>query len=107
MSIRTEQISSVIHREVSQLFAEVLDETEYGLVTVTRVEVFPDLSEARIYVSSLSNSDNLLDMLERRRGYIRRTVSPRLYLKVVPKFRFLVDNTGKEAEHIESLLKKG
>jgi len=71
MSTRTEQISSVIQREIAQLFAEVLDTSEYGLITITRVEVLADLSEARIYVSVMENAEKCLQMLERRRGSIR------------------------------------
>lgn len=104
MSIRTEQIGNVIKREVSQLFAEVLDESEYGLVTVTRVMVLPDLSEARIFVTALKKAEDFVAMLQKRRGYVRRTVSPRLRFKKTPKFLFLLDTTVAESERIEQML---
>ncbi len=106
MSTRTEQVGSVIQREVSQLFSEAMDESDYGLITVLRVDVLADLSEARIYVSALKNGRQLIELLEKRRGFIRRTVSPRLYLKTIPKFRFFLDTTGADAERIEMLLKR-
>jgi len=100
------KVGSVIQREIAELFSQVIDESQYGLITVTRVEVLPDLSEARIHISVLGGDPTeVLSMLERRRGFIRRIVNPRLFLKIVPKFRFLLDTSGRDAQRIELLLK--
>ncbi|MBI5414124.1 30S ribosome-binding factor RbfA [Candidatus Peregrinibacteria bacterium] len=105
MSTRTKKFENVIHREVSQFFAEVIDESEYGLVTIIKVEISPDLLNANIFVSVLENAEEFMTILKKRTPFIQRRIAPRLQFKKMPHFHFVLDTSQKHIHRIEKLLK--
>ena len=52
MTRRTERIASELLAEISRLLREEVSDPRVGLVTLTRVDVAPDLSHALVYWSA-------------------------------------------------------
>jgi len=110
MRIRPERIAQSIHREVADILERRLRDP--GLshwVSVTGVEVNPDLSLARIFVSVLpggAERERTLEALRRAIGFVRHELAARLALREVPEVRFQLDASAEQGARVDELLRK-
>lgn len=79
----------------------------FGLVTITEVIVTPGLESARIYVSSLKNNHDVVDVLNDRALWFGRSLQKKVQLRKTPQLIFLYDETAEKEERLEKLFKKG
>ena len=88
MSRRTERVNDLLREEISDLLrTELHDPRIGGLVTVTHVDVSPDLRRADVYVSVLGTDEeraSTMAALEHARPFLRRELSRRLQLRYTP-----------------------
>ena len=85
-----------------------LKDVVLGLVSVTEVEVSPDLHFARVFVSGYKEDEtrSVVDALQERRGRIRSFLGKRIRLRFTPELDFKYDDTAARAGRIEALLKE-
>jgi len=78
------------------------------LVTITRVETTANLSEAKVYISCLPETEipEIIHILEANIYDIQQYLNHRLVMRVVPKIKFVEEAKTKEAGRIEDLLRK-
>ena len=76
------------------------------LISVTAVDVSPDLKNAMAFVMPLGgkNTDEVVAGLNRAAGLFRTQVAPELELRHTPKISFRIDNSFDEAERVSKLL---
>ena len=80
-------------------------------VSVTRVEVAPDLREARVLYSCMPETEadrhreEVQENLERASGYLRKLLGSRLTLRTVPRLEFVHDDSLEHGDHISRLLR--
>ena len=77
------------------------------LISITDVKVDKELAFADVYVSAVeghTRSAEILAGLESASGFLRRTLSSRIELRVFPRLRFHWDPTPENADHIEKVL---
>ncbi len=79
-----------------------------SLITLTAVEIGPDLKHATAYVMPLGgkNAANMVAALNRISGHLRTELAPEMELRYTPKLSFKVDHSFDEAERIENLLRQ-
>lgn len=109
MPKRLERVNQLVREEISHLLQRELKDPRLGFVTVTEVDVAPDLRSARVYVSVLgSEADwrSSLAALDSAKGYIRNWLGPRLRTRAVPHLSFHPDRSMAHAAHIQSLLEE-
>ena len=108
MSRRTERLNSQIRRDLSELLRyEVKDPRVSGVVSVTRVDVSPDIQHARVYVSvygTLREKEKTMAALDSAAGFLRRHLRGRLETRQAPALRFLLDDTLTEGNKTLELL---
>lgn len=77
-------------------------------ITVTAVEIGPDLKHATAYVMPLGGKDaeELVEALNRSSGFFRSELAPKMDLRYIPRITFRIDHSFDEAERIENLLKQ-
>ncbi len=100
MSRRTDQVASLIHRAVqSQLSRGLNDPRVRGLVSVTRVTVAADLSEAIILVSVMPAKHTQLTLrgLQSAAAHIRRELGRTARLRHQPRLTFKMDDSMRHA----------
>lgn len=108
LSGRTRKVESQLKEIVGEEVAALSDPRIKGLVTVTGVRVSPDLQQATIFYSVLSdeNREGAREGLQSAAGRIQAQVGSQTRLKRTPRLRFepdpVVDNVGK----IEAALKE-
>ena len=89
------------------MIARELHDPGVGFVTVTRVQVSPDLQHARIYYTSLGDATarkNTARALDRAAGFMRRQIGQRLRLRRAPEVHFEFDESIGHQDRVEQLL---
>lgn len=76
------------------------------VITVPEVRLSSDLKLATAYVITLGDSDTdaVIEALNRNKRYIRAEVAQAVNLKFAPDIRFRRDETFEEASRIDQLL---
>ena len=78
-SPRTARIGDEIQRELMTLLREEVKDPRVGRVTVTHVEVTPDLSHAKVLVTDLAGREHAAETvaaLGRAAGFLRSELRP-------------------------------
>jgi ribosome-binding factor A len=78
-----------------------------GFVTVTGVEMSPDLRHARIFVSLMgpeNEKKESLETLNHASGWIRHELGQRIRMKFLPEIIFQTDTSQEYGEHIDKLI---
>ena len=108
MSVRRRrQVASILQEELSLVIQRELKDPRLGFASITRVDVSPDIRYARVFVSvygSVDEQESTIEALNHASGYIRKLVGPRLSLRFIPSFSFVLDNSMEHAERIARLL---
>jgi ribosome-binding factor A len=91
MSRRTERIGEQVRAEVARILREEVTDPRIGMVTLTRIDVAPDLSNARIFWSTVGDRDEIERGLTSAAGFVRGRLARVLPLRKVPELRFLWD----------------
>lgn len=79
------------------------------MVTITNVFTSKDLGQAEVYVSVLGNDEQsaeVMKALEHSKGFIKREVAGRLTMRYMPDLVFRLDDTSRNADRINTLLRK-
>lgn len=99
---RMGRINEEIQRCLSELIRTVKDPRVHGLISVTAVDTTADLKYAKVYVSSLDQSDmkEVLKGLKSASGYLRRELGHTLSLRATPELTFIQDDSMVKGAHI-------
>ena len=81
---------------------------ENNTITVTEVDVSPDLKNAKVYIMPLGGENKLevLNSLGKSNGRIKKLISSNINLRQFPKLQFKIDETFEYAKNIENILQK-
>ena len=103
---RRGRINDEVQKELASILRDVKDPRVSGaFVSVTSVDVTPDLKFAKIYYSSLrGDKKELAKGLRAASGYIRSQIAQRLNLRITPELTFILDDSVAHGAHISKLL---
>jgi len=104
---RQRQVAELIHQEISLLILRQVRDPRLGSVTVTGVEVTPDLRLAHIYVSVMGGdyeAAQALVGLKSAAGFFRHELGSALSLRFTPELSFRLDKTLEQGLRIDQLL---
>ena len=104
---RMGRINEEIQRTLSELIRTVKDPRVHGLLSITAVDTTADLKYAKVYVSSLDQSDmkEVLKGLKSASGYLRRELGAALRLRYTPELQFIADDSIQQGAHILEMLR--
>ncbi len=110
MSRRTERINDLLREEISDLLRrEMKDPRVGGLVSVTEVDVSPDLRRAKVFVSVMGTDEektSTFRALEAAAHFLQRELRKRLTIRRTPELFFLPDDSLERGARILALLDK-
>src|SRR5215470_3158647 len=104
---RPDRVADQIRGELGQLLAREVHDPGIGFVTITRVQVSPDLQQARVFYTALGDEKARRESaraLGRAAPFLRRQIGARLRLRRVPELTFLYDESIAGQDRIEQLL---
>jgi ribosome-binding factor A len=110
MSFRKQQIESVLKRVISQLLArKISDPRIVGMVSITHVDVSPDMAQAMVYVSVLPQDHEKTTAagLNHAASYIHGLVRKQVTFKTVPHLAFKLDHDIKKESAIFQAINRG
>ncbi len=105
---RHDRVAGLLRRELATLIWREIKDPRLGPVSVTDVEVAPDLRLARVYVASSEpgSMPESLKVLARASGYLRGLLGKRLRLRTVPELKFYHDDSIERGARIDELLRQ-
>ena len=103
---RPQKLGDQIQREVSELLARELRDPRVGMLTITGVDVSPDLSHAKVFFTLLQKErlEDTLHGLKRSAGFLRSQLARRLKLYTTPELRFVYDESVERGDHLARLI---
>jgi ribosome-binding factor A len=108
MTRRTDRVAEAVQALVAELLLREIKDPRIGLVTITGVEITPDLRHARVFFSCMGNDAQRVQSqkgLTSAAGFVRSQVARRLGLRVAPQFVFEFDSSFDEADRVARLIK--
>lgn len=106
---RTRKIGELLQRELATLIPREVGDPRAAKVTITAVDVAPDLSNARVFVTHLAGeaqAEKAVTALNHAAGFLRHALMKRVVLRHVPDLRFMYDASVERGDKIERLLAK-
>ncbi len=109
---RTDRLGREIQRQLGKIFLELTrDDPQFKdkIMSVTRVEMTPDLLEARVHVSIFpsKNAAEVLEQIKQIKSQIRYKLGQQMsHIRRIPDLKFFLDDTLDYLERIDQLLKK-
>ncbi len=103
---RRYRVADQLQRELGGLVRRVKDPRVTGLITISGVDVSPDLGHAKVFVTVLEcdTPEDAVAGLNSAAGFLRTQLGQRLRLRGVPELVFHYDATLDQAERIEAVL---
>jgi len=106
-SRRSQRVADLVQAEIARLILLEAYDPEIKNVTITDVEMPPDLRSARVYFSVLGSEqdrERAREGLARAAGFLRREVGRRCGLRYAPDLTFYPDRSLERGARIEELL---
>jgi ribosome-binding factor A len=104
---RAQRVAETIHKEISSLLIKGLKDPRIGFITITAVDVTPDLRHAKVFYTLMGNQTERAQNqsgLDSCAPYIRQHLGRHLRLRYVPEVRFEYDSSFDYGQRIEKLL---
>lgn len=103
---RKQRVNDLIQAELAAIIQREASELHVGMVTVTEVEVAPDLSYARVFVSVLDDSTvkETIAALNNATKFLRYSLAQTVKLRVTPELKFIYDDSTVRGNRISSLI---
>jgi ribosome-binding factor A len=106
---RPDRVGDQIRQELSELLSRgQVHDPGIGFITLTRVQVTPDLQLARVYYTTMGDEKARKDTakaLQRATPFFRRQVGARLQLRRVPELEFRFDESVAHQDRIEQIIR--
>ena len=103
---RPRKVADLIQRELSDLLHREVRDPRVGMVTLTAVEVSPDLSHAKVFFTILEKEkqNETTYALQRAAGFLRSQLAHRIKLHVTPELRFVYDESIERGAQLSQLI---
>ena len=105
---RTVRVAEVLRRELAACMSQSLD-LEGLIITISSVELPPDMRQAYIYVSTLhpeTEQEQALAVLNRNRKAWQSFIGRRMGLKFTPQLIFRFDDAVERGDRVMSIITK-
>ncbi len=105
---RVERVAHLLQRELARLIQhEIKDPRLPAFVTISAVEVSPDLSYAKVYITVLGDEEKIkmtVEILNSAEGFLRSFLGKILKLRIIPHLRFIYDSSMSEGNRLQTLI---
>ena len=106
-SQRAQRVGEQIQRELAQMLRDEVKDPRVGRITITAVEVSPDLSHAKVFVTDLAGSEHAAEAvraLGRTAGFLRSELAHRIRMYSVPQLHFAYDDSIESGIRLAKLI---
>jgi ribosome-binding factor A len=103
---RSQRLGDLIQREVSELIRLEVRDPRVGMITITSVDVSPDMGHAKVFFTVL-DKDKLKETLaglNRSAGFLRSQLAKRIKMYTTPELRFAYDESVERGDQLSRLI---
>ena len=103
---RPQRLGDLIQREVAELIRLDVRDPRVGMITITSVDVSPDLSHAKVFFTLIDQArlEGTLAGLKRSAGFLRSQLARRIKLYTTPELRFVYDESVERGDRLSRLI---
>jgi ribosome-binding factor A len=102
---RQQRVNHLLQHELSRLLEFESDDPRLSGLTVSAVEITPDLRQAKVFIVAVGEREKEVRQgLRHATPFLRRELARRIQLRVVPNLDFAFDRSIDEGDRIERLL---
>jgi ribosome-binding factor A len=103
---RPRKVADLIQRELSDLLRREVRDPHVGMVTLTSVDVSPDLSHAKVFFTLLDTEKKTetARALQRAAGFLRTQLAHRIKMYTTPELRFTYDESVERGDRLSRLI---
>jgi len=103
---RPQRLGDLIQREVSDLIRLEVRDPRVGMITITSVDVSPDITHAKIFFTMLQKDKlpETLEGLSRSAGFLRAQLAKRIKMYTTPELRFVYDESVERGDRLSRLI---
>jgi len=103
---RSTRVGELLREILASVLLERVSDPRLQEITITEVDMSPDLKLARVYyaVRQGTDPDEVIIALDKALGFIKQEVAREHILRTMPEFHFLPDQTLDKAARLEKLL---
>lgn len=103
---RSERVGEELRRVLAEAIRDELDDPRLKLVTLTAIRVSRDLGHAKVWFSSLDDSDPaaIASSLERAAGFLRGVAGRKLVIRTVPELKFVFDDSLERGQKLREII---
>ena len=106
---RSKRVGDQIQRELALLIQREIKDPRIGMVTVTGVEVSKEYEKAKVYITTLGESQDTretVDALNQAAGFLRSQLGSRLTIRRIPQLVFEHDTSIEQGRYLSDLIGK-
>ena len=103
------RVEDQIRRVLSELMQRRLKDPRLGMVSVSRVELTPDLRYGRAYLvvcDDENDAEERLAVVKKAAGFLRTELGRVMRLRHTPEIRYHLDDSARAQARIEELLRE-
>lgn len=103
------RLNTQLQRELTELIRDELRDPRVAGVSLTSVDVSPDMRHAKIHVNVLALERKAADAakaLNGAAGKLRHSLKARLRLRHIPELHFHGDESAADAAHVSKLIQE-
>jgi len=104
---RNQRVADIVQRELAVLIQREVVDARLGMLTISTVDLSPDLKNARVYVTSLgaeAAQEEIISTLNKYAAQLRHGLAKVLVLRGVPKLHFVFDSSIERGKHLSALI---
>ncbi|THB74110.1 MAG: 30S ribosome-binding factor RbfA [Desulfobacteraceae bacterium] len=105
---RSERIGTKIQSAISELLSKKMYDPRTEMATISSVKMTEDLRVAYVYVTVFgekSKAKAALEGFKKSKGFIKKSIAPKLGLKYMPELRFIHDESFDKSSRMDALIK--
>jgi len=106
-STRLQRITKLLKEEISRIIREEINDPRLGFVSITDIEMTPDLRIAHIYVSVYGTPEEqeaTIGVLVRASRFLRGELGKQVEMRYTPELHFYLDRSIERGAHVFELL---
>ena len=104
MNHRQERLAHELRDRIASILKFRVQDPRLLSITITGVNLSPDLSFARVFFRALEDRDETAQAFLRAKSFIRRQLAEGLRLRRVPELHFQLDSAPEHAARIDQIL---
>ena len=104
---RADRVADLLKIELSDILLRQMKDPRVGLLTITDVKMSDDLRSAKVFFVQTGKDTldaEVLAVLERARGFVKRELGKRIHLRYMPDLSFHYDPSFEYGSRIDRLL---